>query len=142
MPPPGPSGSIGQGTRRKGDETEESKKVVDDDVDSDEEIATLLKKVKSHSTKKIKKRSFEIQFSVGLDIFQLGLDNDNLFCGVVIENTGLFYDEKSLTLMMREQKFEMASSIPIEDLETGHEEFSFYFAASQTYDKDVLQKKT
>ena len=45
LPPLGPSGSIGQDTRKKGDETEESEKVDDDDddVDSDEEIATLLK---------------------------------------------------------------------------------------------------
>ena len=60
--------------------------------------------VNSHSTKKFKKRSFEIQFSVGPDIFQLVLDKDNLFCGVVIENTGLFYAGKCLTLKMREQK--------------------------------------
>ena len=42
---------------------------------------------------------------------------------MVIENAGLFYAGKCLTLKMREQKLEMASSIPIEDLETGHEGF-------------------
>ena len=129
-------------------ENEDSKS--DDDAEEEEEEededekAMMLINVKENKTKK-KADAVEFIFSVGPDIFDLGLDNENLYCGVVIVlesktngRTELFYPGKWLNLNISKRKLEMMSYVPRNDLKSENGSFSFYFAVSQCKDKNVV----
>ena len=142
------SGSVKQGQKFSLQESEMEDSKSDDDTEEEEEEeedekAMMLATVKQNKAKL--KGAVEFKFSVGPDIFDLGLDNENLYCGVVIllesKTTGkteCFYPGKWLNLKISERKLEMVCYVPANDLKSENGHFSFYFAASQCKDKNVF----
>ena len=113
----------------------------DGECDDQENKADMLKLVRDNKTNNSKKGFLEFKFCVRPDIFDLGLNNESLFCGVVIANKKFFYPGQWMNLMMEEQKLEMVSFVPPNDFGRREKEVSFYFAVSETDDKNVLRTK-
>ena len=119
--------------RDQSEQTEES-----DESDDDDKFI-LLKKVKDPKVV-TKKNSRKFKFAVGVDIFELGLDEDSLFCGVLLtidDSKCAFYP--GTTLPTEEGVLIVCSYVPNVLFEKTTK-FSYTYAVSQSENKADLQQ--
>ena len=113
---------------------------VESEDEDDEDRGMMLKKVNEPAKVK-KKNSKTFAFQVGTDIFDLGLDNSKLYCGVVIclkdRGKSQFYPGKSTKLDTERGTLSMISYVPNDDF-FNEETFSYYYAVCQSDDTNVL----
>ena len=135
--------SVKEGQKFSHQESENEDSENDDGSEDEEEEdrkAKMLKNVKDYSKAK-KRGSLEFKFAVGPDIFDLGLDNSNLYCGVVItlkkKDTELFYPGEMTSLNIAERKLEMVAFVPPSDVKD-EEDLMFNFAVSESVHKNVV----
>ena len=123
------------------DEKNAESEEEDTDEDDDELRGMMLKNI-NEPAKVSKKNSKTFVFKVGTDIFDLGLDNSKLYCGVVIclkdKGTKHFYPGTWEDLNISAGTLSLKSHVP-----NGHfcnqETFSFYYAVCQSDSKKVLE---
>ena len=126
-----------------------NEELLTDDEDSEEKnkkVSKMLMKIREPAdlSRAEKQRSLEIRFCVGTGIFDLGLDNDNLFCGAVVELSGEspnFYPGLVDTIDLPRSTARMVSYVPLDDV-SSYKSFQWSCAISQSPERSVLQNNS
>ena len=108
-------------------------------IESEDDECSLLEKIKDPKVV-TKRNSRKFKFTVGVDIFELGLDEDSLFCGVLLtidDSKCAFYP--GTTLPMEEGVVIVCSYVPNVLFEKTTK-FSYTYAVSQSENKADLQQ--